>query len=267
MKITALVENTSHGFLTPAHGLALYIETAKHKMLFDVGPEGELLFRNAEKMQIDLSAVDTVVISHGHYDHGGALGDFLRGNSQARVYLQEDAFLPHYRVIPGEEPKYNGIDGNLANHPRVTLLRGDYEIDEELMLFTISPEMQKCRSEANVVLYEQDAPDRFCHEQNLLIRGEHNVLIMGCGHAGIVNILEKAAPMHPQICIGGYHLKNPTTGRAVSMGQLSQIADFLKRYPEMRFYTCHCTGNVAYTYLAERMGNMAYFACGDRMEV
>lgn len=72
MKITALVENTSHCELRSAPGLALYIETPRHKLLFDLGPD-DTLFQNCERRGIDLGAVDTVVISHGHGDHGGAL--------------------------------------------------------------------------------------------------------------------------------------------------------------------------------------------------
>ena len=73
MKITALVENQSNCDLKPTHGLSLYIETKKHKLLFDLGPD-RILFENARKKGIRLEEVDTAVISHGHMDHGGALG-------------------------------------------------------------------------------------------------------------------------------------------------------------------------------------------------
>ena len=85
MKITALVENKSEGRTIPKHGLSLYIETQKHKILFDLGPD-DTPFKNAEIMNIDLSEVDTVIISHGHMDHGGALKRFLQVNGKARIY-------------------------------------------------------------------------------------------------------------------------------------------------------------------------------------
>ena len=87
MRITALVENRSDCGLIPVHGLSLYIETERHKLLFDLGPDDTLL-KNAEKRGIDLGEVDTVVISHGHYDHGGALAAFLQVNQMAKVYVQ-----------------------------------------------------------------------------------------------------------------------------------------------------------------------------------
>lgn len=71
MKISVLMENTasSEKYLC-RHGLSFYIETRKHKILFDMGPDGDFL-QNAEKMSIDLSQVDIAFLSHGHYDHGG----------------------------------------------------------------------------------------------------------------------------------------------------------------------------------------------------
>ena len=71
MKITALVENKSSCELAAVHGLSLYIETDRHKLLFDLGPDDTLL-KNAQKRDIDLRQADTVVLSHGHSDHGGA---------------------------------------------------------------------------------------------------------------------------------------------------------------------------------------------------
>ena len=71
MKIISLVENTTKSELKAKHGLSLYIETKKHKILFDLGPD-KTLFENAVKRNIDISKVDTVIISHGHIDHGGA---------------------------------------------------------------------------------------------------------------------------------------------------------------------------------------------------
>jgi len=265
MKIQTLVENTTVSGAVTAHGLALYIETPAHRLLFDLGPD-DTLFINAQAKDIDLSAVDTVIISHGHYDHGGALEKFLSVNTHAKIYVQRGAFLPHFRVMNGEW-KYNGIDRALAEHPQVCLLDGDTEIDKELSLYTVVGQ-EKNRSEANNVLYEVDAPDRFVHEQSLILRTEgKTALIMGCGHTGIINILEKTADVRPNICVGGYHLMNPTTGKCVRRELLDAVAAKLAEYPETTFYTCHCTGQEAYRYLSSRLPNMRYLACGDGIEL
>ena len=96
VRVTALLENTAgRAGLCAAHGLSLYIETPRHKILFDMGPGDEFL-SNAEKLGVDLTAVDLAVLSHGHDDHGGGLAAFCRVNDHAPIYLHRSAFGPYY---------------------------------------------------------------------------------------------------------------------------------------------------------------------------
>ncbi len=264
MKITSLVENTSKCELKPTHGLSLYIETEKHKLLFDLGPD-RTLFDNAKKRNIDLAAVDTVIISHGHFDHGGALRDFLQINPNAKMYIQRKAFEPHYSKALFLKVSV-GIDKTLKEHPQMVLLDGDHKIDDELFLFTV-PETGKCHSPANDVLYDQNGKDSFAHEQNLIITENRPVLIMGCGHAGIVNIMDKAKSHGPQVCVGGFHLYNPLTKRAAPPALLNEIAKALKSCGNTRFYTCHCTGEKAFQYLSKQTPNLFYLSCGETLDV
>ena len=259
MKITALVENVSDGELKPKHGLSFYIQTEKHKLLFDVGPD-ETLFENAEKMGVDLKEIDTVVISHGHFDHGGVIERFLQLNTKAKVYVQCKAFERHTCKLLFFQ--FNvGINRKLKNHPQVILLDGDFQIDDELSVVTVT-DTSVCRSGANDVLYENGQRDRFLHEQNLLIREKTTALIVGCGHTGIVNIMRTAA-FEPAYCIGGYHLYDPIKKKTADESLLSGIAEHLRAYPRVQFYTCHCTGKDAFDYLAARLPNMHYFCCGN----
>lgn len=264
MKITALVENKSSCELAAVHGLSLYIETERHKLLFDLGPDNTLL-KNAEKRGIDLGQVDTVIISHGHSDHGGALAAFLKINHTAKVYIQRRAFEKHFSKSLGFIKVPIGLDRKLMDHPQVVLVDGEFQIDEELLLFTVS-DTSRFRSTANDTLFDEQGPDGFAHEQDLLIFGERNVLVMGCGHCGVVNILERAKRYGPKVCIGGYHLMIPATKKAVPAEILAGIAEELAGY-DMDFYTCHCTGEEAFQYLAERVPRMKYLACGDVLTV
>ena len=73
MKLTVLMENSAAGPVACAHGLSLFVEAAGHRILFDAGPDGALLVRNAEALGVDLASADLAVLSHGHYDHSGGM--------------------------------------------------------------------------------------------------------------------------------------------------------------------------------------------------
>ena len=121
MRITSLVENTTKSELKTKHGLSLYIETKLHKILFDLGSDSTL-FENAMKRNIDISKVDTVIISYGHFDHGGALKKFLDINSLANIYVQKEAFEPHYsKTLFLKVPV--GIDSKLKSNRQIKLLK------------------------------------------------------------------------------------------------------------------------------------------------
>ena len=92
MKVTVLVDDLARECkYEKRHGLCLYIETESKKILFDLGPN-DTFIRNAKRMDIDLKEVDTVVISHGHRDHGGGLESFLNINNKAKIYVNRFAF-------------------------------------------------------------------------------------------------------------------------------------------------------------------------------
>ncbi len=264
MKITTLVENTAGGDVKAVHGLSFYVETNRHRLLFDLGPD-KTVFENADKLGVDLKAVDTVVISHGHYDHGGALRQFLELNQTAKVYIQRTAFLPHYSKVLLAKIDI-GLDKKLMAHPQLVLLDGDCVIDEELSLF-VSHVPDTFRSEANASLLSKDGPDDFRHEQNLLIRENSDVLFMGCAHSGVLSILQSVPDVRPKVCIGGFHIYNPAKRKTVSQSQLETLADALGAYDDIRFYTCHCTGKKGYDFLHERHANVMYIRCGTQLEL
>ena len=262
MKITALVDNQSNSELKAKHGLCLYIQTKKHTILFDVGNDNTL-FENAKMRGIDISQVDIVIISHGHIDHGGALSKFLEINSRAKIYIQRQAFQPHYNKLLFLKINI-GINQKLENHSQINLIDGDYQIDEELRLFTVKS-TEKCYSPMNDSLYEKNKKDEFSHEQNLIIQENQTALIMGCGHTGIVNILNKAEG-YVELCVGGYHLFNPITRKTASIKLLDHIIKELEKYKDIQFYTCHCTGMKAFTYLSQQMNNLSYLSCGQTID-
>lgn len=87
MKIITLVENScGNENCIAEHGLSIYIETEKHKLLLDTG-QTDAIVKNAEVLGIDPSAVDTVILSHGHYDHSGGILPFSKLNRTAQIIM------------------------------------------------------------------------------------------------------------------------------------------------------------------------------------
>ena len=104
MRITTLVENTvSKSDLLAEHGLSLLLETENEAILFDTG-QGRALFHNAAKMGVDLSKVDKIVLSHGHSDHTGGLGDALKASGGAHIYGHTSIFDERYSKRKCEQP-------------------------------------------------------------------------------------------------------------------------------------------------------------------
>ncbi len=264
VKIVSLVENRTECGCRTAHGLSLYIETPHHKVLFDVGRDDAFL-ENAERLGVDIGSVDIVIISHGHYDHGGALPLFLERNGEAKVYIQREAFAPHFSHRPSGVSDI-GLDSTLKDNDRIVLLDGDFSIDDELQLFKVETNSES-PSGANSTLYEGEHPDNFEHEHNLIVMGQKPILIMGCGHNGVVNIMSRAEEFSPKLCIGGFHLTNPSARKDEPQSLIDQIIERLHKYSDVEFYTCHCTGVNVYEYMHSKMSNIHYLACGDKLEV
>ncbi|MDR0273366.1 MAG: MBL fold metallo-hydrolase [Clostridiales bacterium] len=269
MNITALVENTTNDdALKTKHGLSIYIETAKHKILFDVGPNDAFIY-NAKQLGIDLAEIDIFVLSHGHSDHGGALSDFLRVNDKAKIYIHKKAFEPYFIEILFAK-KYIGLDKKLAANERIIFTDGVLEIDDELLLFSDVEGQFDTKSHRVLLRKTQNGFERddFLHEQNLIVTsGGKSALFSGCSHRGIANIL-RAATKHRAInaVFGGFHLYNPVTKAAESPQLIEELATELSSH-ETIFYTCHCTGEKAYQSLREIMGEkVRYFSTGTTVK-
>ena len=302
MRIINLVENEiGAAGCEAAHGLSFYVETENHNFLFDTGggrsttaipleqpnhaacgraseaSPSELMLRNARMLGVDLSAVDTVILSHGHYDHSGGILPFAELNPNAKIYMQNNASGKYY-AYDGEEKgyRYIGIDNKILELPQVQLLHGDTKLDEEIQIFTVDkrafpqPSTNKRLLELRGGQYIQDD---FLHEQNLLLTTcGKKILFCGCAHNGILNVLETlerkfGAENLPDLVLGGFHLMKRTDFSEADTAEVTEIASRLKSY-KAHFATCHCTGLTAFNQMKKIMGEQLSYVCsGDEVLV
>lgn len=266
MKLTVLTENTACSPVFEAvHGLSLYLETDRHQILMDVGP-GRQFLHNADLMNIDLSKADLCTISHGHNDHGGGLAHFLIINPSAPVYLSDTAFED---CFAGR--KYIGLDKNLKTNPRMRFVMDRLAVDSQITLLTRIPG-NTLLPKANANLNDKNGPDPFLHEMVMLVEAQGRLLLLGgCAHRGIVNILEyakAAAGRYPDVVVSGLHLAAGGSGKCMADDEyLSALSEKLLATGAM-FYSCHCTGPEALTKLQALMpGRLCALSTGMQIEI
>jgi 7,8-dihydropterin-6-yl-methyl-4-(beta-D-ribofuranosyl)aminobenzene 5'-phosphate synthase len=263
MNVRVLVEDTS---LTPAyrceHGLSLHITTQNHRVLFDMGQSG-LFLENAERMGADIGVVDTAVLSHGHYDHGGGIDAFLKHNTRANIYAHADAFQPHYAKREDGRIDDIGLDLTTAVDPRIHASRRILRLDDELCIFSgVIPHRLFPPANRSLLMKPSEyEPDDFSHEQSLIVtEGGEDVLFTGCAHKGIVNIIEAARALQgraPRAVIGGFHLCLKESASGGDAAFADQVADALRAYDAV-YYTGHCTGEGGCRLLKEKMGHRVF---------
>lgn len=263
MKIAVLTENTA---CSPEfrceHGLSLYMEACGHRMLFDSGQSG-LFADNAKILGIDLESVDTAVLSHGHYDHGGGLKRFLEINKTALVYMNVHAFEGHF----GGDGRNIGLDPELKESGRIVFVEKERELFDGAVLFPAGGCRLNYPVDSSGLIVERDGvsePEDFLHEQYLLIEeNRRRILISGCSHRGILNIMDRFAP---DVLVGGFHfMKVPAEGEGAR--RLTHAANELMQY-QTRYYTGHCTGREQFDLLKKIMGErIEYISAGKVFEL
>jgi len=260
MKMACLVENTQgEKSCLYEHGLSFYIETERHRLLVDSG-QSDAFIHNARILGIDLAKVDTVVVSHGHYDHAGGLLAFHQLNTRAKIYVRESAGAAYYHLTGGNE-KYIGMDKAVMTLPQIVPIYGDMRIDDELFLFTGIPG-RRYMAKGNFQLKKKTdsgfVQDTFDHEQCLVIsENNKHVLMSGCAHSGIVNILDRYYELfhtYPDAVVSGFHMMQKAAYTDEDVANIKQIAGILQKTGAY-FYSGHCTGQAAFEIMKEIMGD------------
>ena len=225
------------------HGLCFHIETGDRHILFDTG-QGLVLADNARALGIDLGAVDTLVLSHGHYDHTGGLPTVLAAaRSPVTVHLHPDALHPKFngtRSIGIPPAARRALD---APNVRLVSSRDPAEVAPGLFRTGEIPRPHPEESPAEVFHLDPDGRkiDPLLDDQSLYFDTPHGtVVLLGCAHSGVIHILEHIQsltchrPIHA--VIGGMHLG------AASPERMRWFLDQLRPLALRLLAPMHCTG-------------------------
>jgi 7,8-dihydropterin-6-yl-methyl-4-(beta-D-ribofuranosyl)aminobenzene 5'-phosphate synthase len=253
LELTVLVENQPLGRgLLGEHGLAFHLRADGHDVLFDTG-QGLTLTHNADRLGVDLGALDAIVLSHGHYDHIGGLPSVLERCGAVDIYLHPQAV----------QPKFNRYGKDIgAPSPALSALGKAKTLHMVEKPTEILPGLFASGSIPRRNAFEDTGGPFYCdthkqHEDLLpddqalyVLLPEGVVVILGCCHAGVVNTLEYISeltgglPIHA--VIGGTHLLR------ASQERLSHTAGLLETLDVKILAPNHCTGLNAQCYLRTR---------------
>jgi len=249
-RITILVDNEvlPNLNLMPEHGFAALVERGPDRILFDTG-QNKALAHNAQVLGKDLSLLSAIVLSHGHYDHAGGLPHALELNPRIRVVAHPALFAHHLKLSDAEDsPRRVGIPYSRKTLEELGAVFDFIPESKELtpgVWFTGTvPRVYPFSGDGKLVTLQGDSliPDPLDDDCSLLIdTASGPVLLLGCAHAGVVNVLEhvrnRLAKDRIFGVIGGTHL-----GMA-SEGEIRSAIKAFERASVEVLAPVHCTGS------------------------
>lgn len=199
-------------------GFSAYIETENNKILFDAGPS-EKFKKNAEKLGLDLNKIDTVVLSHGHYDHGDGLKYF---NNKIEFIAHPNCVLK--RWWKDDHSHYSGLQltkKELESKYNVHFTKELYKISKNI--YYLGEITRKYPVKLTKWVLENGQNDEVLDDSGIVIHTENGIIVIaGCSHSGICNIVEHAKNITGNskvlAVIGGFHLRelDENTNKVIS---------------------------------------------------
>ena len=266
LNITTLSENTAGlGNFLGEWGLGILVETDELKILFDTG-QSISASHNADILGIDLSQIDKIVLSHGHFDHTGGLRHVLRKiGKEIEIIAHPDMWQTKYARREGKAALYIGIPFQRQEleslGARFNLTTESVRITDNIMTTGEVPMVTDYEEIEPYLLVKEGTDfksDKLLDDQALIINTEPGlVVILGCAHRGIINTLYHAQQLTGvktiNTVLGGCHLMDASEERI----WLTIAA--LKELGVQRLGVSHCTGLPASAIMAQEFGDSFFF--------
>ena len=211
LTLTIVYDNNPHDKrLETRWGFSCYIKGTEKTILFDVGGEGSVLLSNMEKLKIDPKEVDSVVLSHVHHDHIGGLGNFLKKNHTVTVYMPQ----------------------SLPQSVKDTVRQAGARVAD------VKKPIKICKD-----VYSTGELGDFIKEESLIIATSKGLIVItGCAHPGVVDIVKRAKEMLKSdvyLVLGGFHLC------WMNRSKVKKIISGVKKEGVKKVAPCHCSGDIA----------------------
>ena len=251
MKLTVLVDNNTiiDRYFLAEPGLSFLIEDDETTVLFDTGYSG-IFLDNAQKMGLNLTNLDYLTFSHGHLDHTWGLDRLLKYYIELKIEklpFKKPTLIAHPQtftsVSSDEFDEFGSLlsERKLAKHFKMQLSKEPQQLSKKLTFLGEIPRKNSFESIATYGRKEGAEEDDYVIEDSALVYNSSDglVIITGCSHAGICNIIEYAK----EVCgndkvadiIGGLHLQNPP------LKQIQGTLDYMKELQPKTVRACHCT--------------------------
>ncbi|HJZ24599.1 MAG TPA: MBL fold metallo-hydrolase [Candidatus Babeliales bacterium] len=228
------------------HGFSAYIETTEGRYLFDTG-RGDVVIKNAKSLDVDLTKLDAIIISHGHYDHTGGLELVLSITGPIDVFGHPAIFDKKW-LIKKDFKKEIGIPvtkERLENlGARLHLSKEPTQVSEDTWITGQIPRVSDCECIDRELFIEQNDKlvfDELLDDQAMYVIDPDGInIILGCTHSGIEStlkhIINKTGIQDIKMLIGGFHLFKS------NQQAITEAIETLCKYKIAKLAVSHCTG-------------------------